>query len=485
MPTQLQLRRGTTTEHSTFSGAVGEVTVDTTKDTLIVHDGATNGGFPLAKEAGATFGNTNVTGNFSFADNAKAQFGAGSDLQIYHDSADSYVTDVGTGSLYLGADSTIALTDAAVTQNKAQFITGGAVNLFYNNALKFATTNTGVDITGGLNTTGNVGIGGTPTANGAGYTTFGVNGSTAGIIEHQANGVRQAQTYATTSAFTTGSITAIPMTFGTNNSERMRIEGSSGNLLVGTTSALITGTAKLSVNGPIEAVTSSTPVIDVARSDGVGPIINLRQGGGAVVGSIGVAFGDLYIGTGDQGLRFSDGADYICGFNTSTGEDTNGTTTLGYSLKPFKDLYLSGGVYLGGIGSANKLEDYEEGTWNPVLKASSTNPTYTTNNTVGHYVKIGNMVYVTWYSSVLDITYSGSGGAQIGNLPFTAASGTQEYWLFNYQHGTGISGTNTSGGYVERNNNNLIFIQQGTVLNSTWAQLNGRYVMVSAAYRTA
>jgi hypothetical protein len=148
MPTQLQLRRGTTTEHSTFSGAVGEVTVDTTKDTLIVHDGATNGGFPLAKEAGATFGNTNVTGNFSFADNAKAIFGAGSDLQIYHDGADSIITEQGTGSLYIGADTTIALTDAAVTQNKAQFITGGAVNLFHNNALKFATTATGVDVTG-------------------------------------------------------------------------------------------------------------------------------------------------------------------------------------------------------------------------------------------------------------------------------------------------------------------------------------------------
>jgi hypothetical protein len=69
-------------------------------------------------------------------------------LQIYHDSSDSYITESGTGSLYIGADSTIALTDAAVTQNKAQFITGGAVNLFHNNAQKFATTATGVDVTG-------------------------------------------------------------------------------------------------------------------------------------------------------------------------------------------------------------------------------------------------------------------------------------------------------------------------------------------------
>jgi sugar lactone lactonase YvrE len=47
----LQLRGGTTTEHATFTGALREVTVDTTKDTLVVHDGATAGGFPLLKDA--------------------------------------------------------------------------------------------------------------------------------------------------------------------------------------------------------------------------------------------------------------------------------------------------------------------------------------------------------------------------------------------------------------------------------------------------
>jgi hypothetical protein len=48
--TQVQRRRGTTTEHSTFTGAVGELTIDTTKKTAVVHDGTTAGGFPLARE---------------------------------------------------------------------------------------------------------------------------------------------------------------------------------------------------------------------------------------------------------------------------------------------------------------------------------------------------------------------------------------------------------------------------------------------------
>ena len=53
MAIQIQLRQGTTTEHNTFTGAVGEVTVDTTKDVPVVHDGVTVGGHPVAARANA------------------------------------------------------------------------------------------------------------------------------------------------------------------------------------------------------------------------------------------------------------------------------------------------------------------------------------------------------------------------------------------------------------------------------------------------
>jgi hypothetical protein len=45
----MQLRRGTTAQHASFTGLVGEITVDTDKDTIVVHDGSTAGGIPLAK----------------------------------------------------------------------------------------------------------------------------------------------------------------------------------------------------------------------------------------------------------------------------------------------------------------------------------------------------------------------------------------------------------------------------------------------------
>ena len=53
MAIQIQLRQGTATEHNSFTGAVGEVTVDTTKDVPVVHDGVTVGGHPVAARANA------------------------------------------------------------------------------------------------------------------------------------------------------------------------------------------------------------------------------------------------------------------------------------------------------------------------------------------------------------------------------------------------------------------------------------------------
>ena len=53
MATQVQFRRGTTAEHSGFKGADGEVTVDTSIKTLVVHDALTNGGFPILRQDGS------------------------------------------------------------------------------------------------------------------------------------------------------------------------------------------------------------------------------------------------------------------------------------------------------------------------------------------------------------------------------------------------------------------------------------------------
>ena len=58
----LKLRRGTTSQHNTFTGAEGEVTIDTTKDTAVVHDGSTAGGTPLAKEDMSNVSSSSIAG---------------------------------------------------------------------------------------------------------------------------------------------------------------------------------------------------------------------------------------------------------------------------------------------------------------------------------------------------------------------------------------------------------------------------------------
>ncbi len=92
--------------------------------------------------AGGTF-----TGNVSHGDNVIAQFGASNDLQIYHDGSSSRIVDGGTGNLLIQADELI-IRNAAGNETKADFYSNGAAGLYYDNSLKLATTNTGVDVTG-------------------------------------------------------------------------------------------------------------------------------------------------------------------------------------------------------------------------------------------------------------------------------------------------------------------------------------------------
>jgi len=63
-------RNGTTSEHSAFTGGNSEITVDTDKNTVVVHDGATVGGFPLAKDDGSNVSDFTITGILG-ADSAK------------------------------------------------------------------------------------------------------------------------------------------------------------------------------------------------------------------------------------------------------------------------------------------------------------------------------------------------------------------------------------------------------------------------------
>ena len=94
-----------------------------------------------AELSGASF-----TGNVSFGDNDKAIFGAGSDLQIYHDGSNSYIGEFGTGSLRIRSNQ--IRMEAPDSQNMIIVTEDAGVQAFYNGTQRFQVTNTGIDVTG-------------------------------------------------------------------------------------------------------------------------------------------------------------------------------------------------------------------------------------------------------------------------------------------------------------------------------------------------
>ena len=97
---------------------------------------------------------------------------------------------------------------------------------------------------------------------------------------------------------------------------------------------------------------------------------------------------------------------------------TDNTRDLGNSTERWQDLYLSGGAFIGGTGSANYLDDYEEGSWTPSLGG---NTVY--NSQVGKYTKIGNLV--TIMCNVYVNTQGTGSVSQISGLPFTVSNITE------------------------------------------------------------
>ena len=165
---------------------------------------------------------------------------------------------------------------------------------------------------------------------------------------------------------------------------------------------------------------AGTPIIaDRTGSDGT--ILDLKKDG-STVGSIGTeggsGFDAMYIANGDAGLIFQGYAnDAIIPFDASNLDKRDAAIDLGYSAGRFKDLYLSGGVYLGGTGAANKLDDYEEGSWTPSITYQSGGPN-SSNQTSGSYTKIGGLVNVNGMI-LCGNTNGGSGVAYLSGLPFT------------------------------------------------------------------
>ncbi len=215
----------------------------------------------LIQKAGTTKASFTANG-LEFPDSSKAIFGAGSDLQIYHDGSNSIIEDAGTGSLKIKSDGSFIdilsnstrINNAANNDIMATFVANGAVSLYHDNSAKLATTSTGIDITGiatmdGLTNNGDVVFSksatGVPTIKMSGFATA---SNPYGIInfynedgsQQGPNNAVQIKALAKNSDGSGGEL-AFHTSTGTSSEgadavERLRI-GSSGNVGIGTASA--------------------------------------------------------------------------------------------------------------------------------------------------------------------------------------------------------------------------------------------------------
>ena len=87
-------------------------------------------------------------------DNVEAHFGTARDLKIFHDGSNSYIKDTGAGNLLITSQGASVQINKGLTENMAEFIVDGAVNLYYDSAKKFETTSAGVTVTGTITASG-------------------------------------------------------------------------------------------------------------------------------------------------------------------------------------------------------------------------------------------------------------------------------------------------------------------------------------------
>lgn len=253
---------------------------------------------------------TGGTSSGKFGDNNKLNFGAGDDLQIYHDGSNSYIDDAGTGAIRLRSG-TFTVSNAAGSKTSAVFSSGGAQTFYHNNNVKLVTTNAGIEVTGTVN------------VNGA-YTLPTSDGSANQVLTTDGSG---AVSFATISATPGGSNTQIQYNDGGafNGSSAFTYDEAKAKLTVGGTTSsilfetvsdygLVTATASDTVDyGLITATTTALVNSDYGVIETSGGPVEFPRYAVAQVPSASAYIGHMVYITNETGgpvMAFSDGTNW-------------------------------------------------------------------------------------------------------------------------------------------------------------------------------
>jgi hypothetical protein len=254
----------------------------------------------------------------------------------------------------------------------------------------------------------------------------------------------------------------------------MTIDSSENVLVSKTSSGIGTAGIELRSNNDVLITSSGSQALYLNRLSSDGSIAEFRKDG-TTVGSIqsraGAMLSIAFNPSGSDGAGFTGGSNAVLPANASALSDN--AIDLGVGSYRYKDLYLSGGVFLGGTGSANQISDYEEGTWT-VTDASGAGLTIT-QTTVAQYIKVGTMVYVNAYITMPST--SDATGILLGGLPFTP---------LKVSYGSGrVQAVGSSNLVFQFNNGtaNLYVMHPHAVV--TYATASTSYVLFSGVYQTS
>lgn len=170
-----------------------------------------------------------------------------------------------------------------------------------------------------------------------------------------------------------------------------------------------------------------------------------------------------------------------------TGTAVDNTVDIGQASYRFKNLYLSGGAYIGGTGAANYLDDVEEGTFTAVLNGGSGHPS-TRVNTTGYYTKVNTMVFISInFENISTASYSGS--ISVFGLPFACGNGAaRQVFTIAFYETASFSGTGGSFGHLSATGTEIYLLNNrsgNSWENLTHAAGSGRYLAITGTYSAA